>query len=33
MKNMEVIMLLNKMIDNTKYIQKKEILSKIKTDC
>lgn len=33
MKNMEVIMLLNKMIDNTKYIQKKEILSKIKTYC
>lgn len=33
MKNMEVIILLNKMLENTKYIQKKEILTTIKNDC
>lgn len=33
MKNIEVIILLNKMLENTKYIQKKEFLSAIKSDC
>lgn len=33
MKNMEVIILLNKMLDDTKYIQKKEILTNIKSYC
>lgn len=33
MKNMEVIILLNKMLDNTKYIQKREILTAVKNDC
>lgn len=33
MKNMEVIILLNKMLDNAKYIQKKEFLTRVKNDC
>ena len=31
MKNIEVIILLNRLLDNTKYIQKKEILTTIKS--
>lgn len=32
MKNLEIISLLNKMLEDTKYIQKKEILTHIKNN-